>query len=92
MIPCGTPVKIIQDKRAFRLIKSGDIGSDVRNVQNALKDLLYYNGPPDGKFGAKLSQAVLEFQQENELSVSGTVDQKTYDLIMKKWKKIKYEQ
>lgn len=85
MVPYGTPVKIVQEDRPFRALQSGDIGPDVRDVEIALYDLGYYKGQIDGKFGNKLFDSVLEFQEDHKLWPSGIVDKKTYDLIMQIW-------
>ncbi len=90
MIPCGTPVTIIQLKKAWREIKSGDSGSDVRDMEIALQYLLYYGGDIDGKYGDKLYEAVRRFQQENGLADTGKIDEQTHNLIMKLWKESNY--
>ncbi len=82
MAPYGTPVTIIQEKRVFRELKSGDIGSDVLAAEQALKDLGYYEGGLDGKFGKKLFEAVVNFQKDNGIRASGVVNKKTYETLM----------
>jgi hypothetical protein len=86
MVPYGTPVRILQKNRPFRIIKSGDFGSDVRDMEIALFDLGYYDGESDGTFGEKLHAAVVKFQQEHEIRPDGVIDQKTYNLILQMWK------
>ena len=83
-IPYGTLVTVVQNNVPFRTMKSGDIGSDVKKVQEALKKLGYYNGYPDGKFGNYLKSAVQKFQKDNKLSVTGIINLQTYNKIIEK--------
>jgi len=84
LAPHGTIVKIEHKNRVFRIMKSGAIGSDILEVQKALKALKYYNGYPDGKFGNGLKKAVIKFQKDNKLYGGGVIYQKTYDTILEK--------
>ena len=49
----------------------------VKQVQQQLKTAGLYNGAIDGKIGPKTKQAVSEFQQQNGLTQTGTVDRQT---------------
>lgn len=84
MVPYGTTVTIVHDDKVFRNLKNGDVGSDVKEVQELLKDLGYYSGYPDGVFGQYLENAVRKFQKENKLWVSGTIYKNVYNLIVQK--------
>lgn len=84
IVPHGTTVTIVHESRTFRTMKSGDIGSDVKELQVALKKLGYYRGHPDGKYGSALANSVKKFQKEHKLWTSGTVNRKTYNAIMDK--------
>ena len=86
MIPHGTTVTIVYEGRPFRAMKSGDVGSDVREMQLALKTLGYFNGYADGKFGAILKKSVQKFQKDNKLYPSGVINKQTYNLIIEKAK------
>lgn len=86
LVPHGTTVTIVHSNRVFRTLKSGDIGSDVKEVQSALKKLGYYHGSSDGKFGSGLAAAVKKFQKDNKLWGAGAVNKKTYNLILEKLK------
>ena len=44
------------------IVKYGDWGGEVKNIQNQLKVLGYYNGELDGKFGEQTLSAVMRFQ------------------------------
>ena len=84
IMPHGTTVYIEQKNRPFRLLKSGDIGSDVLEVQKNLKKLGYFNGYPNGEFGSFLEENVKRFQKDNKLYVSGIVNKSTCELNNKK--------
>lgn len=59
------------------MLKRGDRGLKVRYVQEALITMGYAPGPADGIYGAMTSAAVALFQSENNLTATGTVDDKT---------------
>jgi lipoprotein-anchoring transpeptidase ErfK/SrfK len=86
IVPYGTTVTIVHSDKIFRTMKSGDIGSDIVELQKSLKKLGYYHGGADGKFGTGLKQGIIKFQQDNRLWGSGKVDKKTYSLIVEKAK------
>ncbi|MCX7709377.1 MAG: L,D-transpeptidase family protein [Clostridia bacterium] len=82
LVPHGTTVTIIHSNPPFRTMKSGDIGSDVAEVQKALRKLGYYNGSSNGKFGTGLKQSVMKFQKANKIKATGSVGRQTYDVMM----------
>ncbi len=84
IVPHGTTVTIEHTNRTFRNMKSGDVGSDVLQVQKALKKLNYYNGAADGKFGTGLKNSVIKFQKDNKLRTTGIINTSTYSSIIKK--------
>ncbi|MGE0267047.1 MAG: peptidoglycan-binding protein [Candidatus Omnitrophota bacterium] len=47
-------------------------------IQRALKNAGYYNGPVDGKIGVKTQEAIIRFQKDNGLKADGKVGQKTW--------------
>jgi len=49
-----------------------------KDIQSALKNAGYYDGPIDGKFGQKTSTAIVEFQKANGLKQDGKVGQQTW--------------
>jgi peptidoglycan hydrolase-like protein with peptidoglycan-binding domain len=57
-------------------------GRDVRAAQQALQEKGFDPGPADGVMGAKTTAAVKEFQQKNNLTVTGTLDADTRDRLM----------
>ncbi|MCX8132281.1 MAG: L,D-transpeptidase family protein [Clostridia bacterium] len=86
MVPHGTTVTISHTNRVFRVLKSGDIGSDVLEVQKNLKELGYFHGYPNGVFGSSLSNSIRKFQKDNKIRVNGKVTNQTYSLILEKQK------
>ena len=58
-------------------LKSGASGSEVRALQQRLKDLGFYSGKVDGKFGAGTEQAVKAFQKASGLKADGAAGSKT---------------
>ena len=62
----GTPVSTNPETLEF-----GSEGSEVRKLQQKLKDLGYLSGTVDGKFGAATEAAVIAFQKNNNLTADG---------------------
>jgi hypothetical protein len=58
---------------AVRMLRSGDRGSDVRDLQQALAALGYYTSSADGAFGDGTAAAVGSFQGANGLLADGIV-------------------
>ncbi len=57
----------------------GDRGDTVRAVQNALKNLKYYDGEVTGVYDNKLWHAVWYYQRDKGMAITGMVD----DLLLK---------
>lgn len=62
---------------AFTSYKNGDSGSEVKRIQQRLKELGYLTTSADGDFGAKTEAAVRAFQSRNGLTVDGKVGKNT---------------
>jgi len=58
---------------AVRMLRPGDRGADVRDLQQALAALGYYTSSADGAFGDGTASAVGSFQGANGLLVDGIV-------------------
>ncbi len=52
-------------------VRQGDTGADVKTVQQRLKDLGYYEGAVDGKFGDASVKALKAFQKKSSLKEDG---------------------
>ncbi|WP_234567985.1 C40 family peptidase [Rhodohalobacter sp. 614A] len=64
-------------------LKKGDTGTDVVNLQNALKLLQFNAGTSDGIFGPKTEGALKQFQATNfELEISGIFDAPTREHML----------
>lgn len=64
------------------LIKRGDKGKSVKEIQAILKGLSYYLGKIDGDYGPKTERAVEGFQGANNLDVDGIVGPKTWAMLV----------
>ena len=79
IIPIGTKVTIVDGPygafgKGFRDLKSGMYGSDVMVIQKRLKELGFFNGNPNGKFGAETEKAIKRYCSANNLYVRKTID------------------
>ncbi len=63
------------------LLKMGMRGEDVLAVQQMLLRLRYDVGTPDGVFGKRTKQAIIEFQTDYGLTRDGIVGKKTFDTL-----------
>ena len=63
--------------------KEGILRVDVNpdQVQLALKNAGYYNGPVDGKIGEKTKRAIAEFQKTHDLNPDGVIGKKTWNTL-----------
>lgn len=66
---------------AQRILKLGDQGSDVTEVQQLLQQQGFFSGPITGYFGSITRNAVLQFQQANGLNPDGIVGQDTQSIL-----------
>lgn len=71
------------------ILSIGCKGTDVQEIQTALKELGYLSGKADGVFGTKTRKAVKEFQEAQGLSVNGRVNNATKKAILNAAKKLK---
>ena len=56
-------------------------GEDAKEVQRRLKELGYYKGRTDGKFGAQSVAALKKFQEANGLKADGIAGESTYKIL-----------
>lgn len=59
----------------------GSRGSEVRNIQQRLKNWDYYKGTVDGIYGTKTKKAVIAFQKNHNITADGICGPKTLELI-----------
>lgn len=60
-------------------------GDDVKQAQELLNEKKYSCGTADGIFGKKTSEAVKNFQADNNLSVDGIIGKKTAEALGFRW-------
>lgn len=74
----------LKDKNYANLVylQYGNIGDDVQEIQQKLKDKGYEIGKTDGNFGSLTKSAVEKFQRDNSLSPDGVVGPETYTKLM----------
>ena len=65
------------------LIRKGDKGDDIINIQKGLAYLGYKVGDPDGIFGDNTYAAVKKFQADNKLDKDGIYGPKTGQMLSK---------
>jgi peptidoglycan hydrolase-like protein with peptidoglycan-binding domain len=63
------------------VLRVGDQGEAVRQLQARLRTLGIYNGPVDGIFGPLTESAVRQVQSDNSLTVDGIVGPATWGVI-----------
>jgi peptidoglycan hydrolase-like protein with peptidoglycan-binding domain len=66
------------------LLRQGDRGSHVINLQSWLKVLGYYDGPATGYYGSLTEAAVRRFQDQENLAVDGLVGPNTWSTLMQR--------
>lgn len=86
LVSIGTMVKIVAGNfgllgHSRPLLAPGERSSHVFAVQQNLSAHGYYNGPIDGIYGWGTETAIKNFQQDNNLPVTGRVDTRTYDAL-----------
>jgi uncharacterized lipoprotein YddW (UPF0748 family) len=62
----------------FILVQEGNLGEDVKEIQQKLKEKNFDPGVTDGRFGSLTKVAIKKFQQQNGLEVDGVVGSLTY--------------
>ena len=79
IVPIGTKVTIVDGVygvfgMGLRDLKSGMYGSDVMEIQKKLKELGFFNGNPNGKFGIETERGVQRYCKENGLNSRKVID------------------
>ena len=75
-------VAVADEPVAFsKKLKSGSRGTLVKNMQERLAELGYYDGPVSGNFQKYTTRAVKAIQTQNGLESTGVVDEETWNLI-----------
>ena len=66
---------------AEQIWKKGDSGERVAEIQSRLQELKYLNFAPTGSFDKVTEEALLAFQRNNGLLVTGMADEKTLQVL-----------
>lgn len=67
----------IPSDASYETLRKGDYSGDVALMQQALINLGYLSGAPDGNYGTQTEKAVRAFQKINGLRVDGTAGKET---------------
>ena len=79
--PTAVPTPDITPNNAYKLLREGDKGENVKKMQARLIELGYLKGEPDGAFGRQTLGAVLNFQARNGLSRDGEAGKTTLTVL-----------
>ena len=71
-VSINTSSSKLDDNRIIRVSASAE------QIQKALKEAGYYDGPIDGKIGAKTQKAIASFQKDHGLQSDGIIGRKTW--------------
>ncbi len=72
----AAPVAPVQSEQDEELINR------IMTAQSKLSELNYYLGESDGTIGSMTTEAIIAFQQANNLEVTGELDDATYEALM----------
>ncbi|MBO7664033.1 MAG: peptidoglycan-binding protein [Clostridia bacterium] len=76
------PVPMPEEPVAYtKKLKNGSSGKLVKQLQERMTVLGYYDGPISGNFMVKTTRAVKKIQSQNALEANGVVDETTWNLI-----------
>jgi peptidoglycan hydrolase-like protein with peptidoglycan-binding domain len=64
------------------LLKPGDHGEKVRELQHRLRQLEWYFGSITGNYTSATTKAVRGFQQKRKIAVTGQVDRRTWTVLV----------
>lgn len=73
----STPTTTATTEAPAQTLSPGATGQQVKLLQQALNQLGYSVGTPDGNYGPATQSAVEKFQQANDLAVDGVVGEQT---------------
>lgn len=73
---------LTQQVKRFTGLKAGDQNLIVRDLQNRLGSLGFFEGKATGYFGKVTAQAITSFQSNNSLSVTGLPNQETIGKLL----------
>jgi peptidoglycan hydrolase-like protein with peptidoglycan-binding domain len=77
-----SPKKVTSDLVFRRRLSQGDHGPAIVDVQKALTEVGFFEGPADGRYGTLLARAVRQFQDSKGMKPTGEVDAKTWEAVL----------
>ena len=77
----ATPVPGLTPSTPGASSTTPSIKPTTRDIQRALKNAGFYQGPLDGKMGPLTKEAVREFQRVNGLKIDGVVGKQTWSTL-----------
>lgn len=81
LIPNGRADGQAVSRQEFKTLQKGNSGEAVREMQQALEHLGYYDGKTDGNFSRAMEDAVRALQKELGVAQTGRIDYDTYLLL-----------
>ncbi|MBQ9253110.1 MAG: peptidoglycan-binding protein [Clostridia bacterium] len=79
--PTATPTPAPTYTVPAYTLRRDDSGDDVKTLQSRLKELGYFKGRVDGKFGAQTASALKAFQTDHGLEADGVAGKGTYAVL-----------
>lgn len=76
-----SPAPIASEELSFPVLRKGDRGRAVEQLQQRLQGLGFYDGAIDGIFGEETENVVKTFQADFDLEVDGIVGGATWDTL-----------
>lgn len=89
--PTPKPTAVPTYERPSAEVRNGSSGANALMVQTRLKELGYYNGKLDGKFGSGSVKSLKDFQTCNGLTADGKAGEATYDILFS-YKAVSYKE
>lgn len=88
-VSSGMTVIIKHDNAPFRVMKDGEVGSDVFELQTKLKLIGYFDGQPNGIYGSETFNSVRRLQYNEKIRSDGAVGEQTQKVLDKRIKKLR---
>ena len=81
MVPMASGLAADENLSPNGSLIQGSSGTSVKKAQQLLKDLGYYTGKIDGKYGTAMVNATKQFQKRNGLTVDGKIGVETWERL-----------
>lgn len=77
----GSTGSAIGSSSSWNTLTTGSRGDSVKAIQQILKNEGYSLGTIDGVYGPRTARAIRDFQEDNSLPITGSVDTRTRDAL-----------